>query len=475
MKKKDSDFNDLLYRLKAADPAKRAVSKIGEHTLMNATKGKPKSSKWGFPQFATLSGLATASVATLIVGLSLPAAVTAGPEPLLSLGAQSSASLDGRAAAGEADTAQDKSMLWYQPYEYIYKPGALLSKEPSKGNAYKFTLTGDGSKELDSLIEWFDIEGNVTIDPYNYDKTHFFIGDIENYDTQSLSLYWSNLGSWYFSNPEANQSIDSSCGLDIEPRTAEASTDDSISNEGSTGSGEPMNISEESDLYITPVEPCFEQIPPTDLPTKEDAKNTAYELFSTMGLGLDANDIVVNSDEWSVTANYSLVIDGEKTNVIYDIAWYGPEVAYASGSFAKPELIQEVDMISAYDAVNRIEDYRWWGSYYQDVMGYAIAYSTSADDSTNSDDSITTLEIPAPLDGEPGDSGDISPEEWLEPAMETVEVVFDSAEQKLLMVWDASGNVWMLPGYVYKTSNDKYYGSPAVVAVEASLINLPKE
>lgn len=475
MKKKDSNFDDLLYRLKAADPAKRAEPKIGEQVIMNAMKEKIKSKKWGFPQFATLSGVATASAAALIVGIGLPAAVTASPEPLLSLGAQGATNSEGSFAAGGSDSgmSQDRSMLWYQPYNYLYKPGALISQEPSKGNAYKFTLTGDGTAELESLKELFQLDGKTTIDPYSYDKNHFFIGDIDNYNTESLSLHWTNLGSWYYSNPVSNNNISVPCGIGLDERAVESPEKNSETGEDILeGAPKP----EEAPITeAVPVEPCMEMAPPANLPTSGEAKDAAYKLFSAAGVVLKASDISVSADEWGVSASYALVVEGEKTNVSYNASWYGEEITYASGSFAKPVLVQEVDMISAYDAIERVSDYRWWGSYYQDVMDYAIAYSTSDKGSAISESPISESPIsgsPSPVDA---NGGELSPEEWVEPAIETVEVVFDSSEQKLLMVWDANGDVWLLPGYVYKTTNDKYYGSAAVVAVEASLITLPKE
>jgi hypothetical protein len=458
MKKKHEDFYDLLFRLKAADPAKFVESKIGENVIMNATKTKSETNRWKVPTFTLMSGVATASVVTLMVGINLPTATMDNPQVLLSLGGQAQESgnmLDeGKLAPGATgdDTPQSDSMFW-DPYNYVYSPGDSLSKDTSQGNAYKFTLAGDGTPEFKALTKWFGVNGDPVKNPYDYDENHFFIGDVDNYNTESLNLYWSNLGSWYYSNPMMQEESNVNCSKD--EALGEELKPDNIAQEDSIS---------ESDLNGGRIEACYsDPKPPVDLPTIGKAKDTAYELFSAMGIDINVSEIKIYQDEWSVSASYALMVEGEKTSVSFDVYWTGKEITYASGSFARPVLIQKVDMVSPYSAVSRIEDYRWWGSYYQDPSDYSIGFAQSMEDSS-------------PMVDTPNNTGEIDgeniQEELIEPTIETVEVAFDSAEQKLLMVWSQTGDVWLLPGYVYQTENGKYYGSPSVVGVEDSLVDL---
>ena len=52
-----------------------------------------------------------------------------------------------------------------------------------------------------------------------------------------------------------------------------------------------------------------------------------------------------------------------------------------------------------------------------------------------------------------------------------VTVTFDSAESTLLTMWDAQGNAWLVPGFVYEMPDGWYSG---VVSLIEGVIELPE-
>ena len=79
----------------------------------------------------------------------------------------------------------------------------------------------------------------------------------------------------------------------------------------------------------------------------------------------------------------------------------------------------------------------------------------------------------ATADAESSDSSiaiDPMPGEQIEP--ETVTLTVVESESALLSIWDANGEVWLVPGYIL-VNDQGWFG--AVIALIGGVIELPKE
>jgi hypothetical protein len=124
------------------------------------------------------------------------------------------------------------------------------------------------------------------------------------------------------------------------------------------------------------------------------------------------------------------------------------------------------DTVSALSAVDRLADWRWSGSpsglFYQRFQPPMVAEPApyvksdgSASESESADSSIA-------IDPMPG--------EQLEP--ETITLTILESESAMLSVWDANGEVWLVPGYIL-INDQGWFG--AVIALIEGVIELPKE
>jgi hypothetical protein len=465
------DYNaddELIKRLRNADPARNHNFQIGEEILTQSTEPN-KSAKTvrgkRTPTIFAGAGLAMAAV----VALTISAIPSSEPEFLISLSRDSAQTGDSRASATLEDGAADKSLMWYPYYNYTYLPGDTLSKEPGEGNAYKFELSGSAEESLLKLAQIFRItDTNVVQDPYNYDKTNYAIGDYENYQDKLINLTWNGLGSWYYSDPTAYQQavIDDGCIL------PGYGIDGTISSELDLDSGK------KSEREI--LTPNCEPQPPLGLPTREEALATAIKVFSQTGLSIAEKDLNVNMDEWGVYISGNKTVEGTPVSLDYSISWAGPEIAYASGVLAKPVLMGSVPTISEYDAVSRVSDWVWWGAYPMDGTYSIMPIGAVTEPMLRSD---TEVSEPAIDGSDAGDSGaGSSPSEGIlepirpgldeKPEIKEIEIVFTKATARLLLVWDSNGTPWLLPGYVFETETSEYIGGTPVVAVDSKYIDL---
>lgn len=469
----DENFNELEQRLRKADPAKNANIIIGEHVLTKAIKKEGDSlaaPKWYTFKITALSGIATASVAAVaLVGLNLTGLNSNNDGMLLSLSGEQNTGQQNAIAGAPESGAADKSMMWFPNYNYINIAGEGLSKEAGRGNAYKFELAGAPEDELKKLANVFGVQGIAAQDPYGYDKLNWVIGDYQNYMKPQVSLYWAGMGNWYYSNPEASTSTSSGCSGD-----STVSSDDSTSTKERDITGDKVEPGQ--DTY-----PDCVFLPPTGLPTESEALNEAYRILTATGADLEKGDLTVFSDEWGVYVSGNQKVEGQEVSVNFSVSWSGPEVAYASGNLAKIVLVKEVPLISAYDAVERLSDWIWFGSYPHNA-GMGIAYPMAMNksepaviepgfvsdtgDSSGGEGSTDSSE--GSTDGSEPYQGD----DWVAPEPEDLEVLFNKSETRLLLIWDANGTPWLLPGYVYSTDVKEYYGMASVVAVDSRVINL---
>lgn len=433
-----------------------------------------------------------AGVATLAVAAVVTTSVLSPPAPLFTLTAGG-----GGVAADGAALAESSDMRMGGWVEYRYLPGDNLSTATASQSVYQLQLSGTPQSVLTTVGQVFGIAGSVEQSEY-FDPSwpNYFLGS-EDWTSPSVNITWSGTGTWWYSNPNAYPGFD--CPA---------------SSESPDGSEERVEIGE----------PCIQLPPEGLLPTTSEAKERAATIFTATGLPVSPGDVrVVYADEWGVQVSAALFVDGYETALEWTIS-FGPNelIAYASGHSVSAVNRGTFDTVSAYDAVERLNETVWWGSPPYSVYGSGdvtigssvtvepgvVVESDVAREAAEAFEEPTEEPPTAPepvdpdtpvdsdgggappppgddttvVDGEPGspdapvDSGDgVEPfpgieEEWpTEP--EIVEVTVTKASSALLLVFDDSFGAWLVPGFVMEHEE----GWPmAVISLVPGVITLPE-
>jgi hypothetical protein len=358
-----------------------------------------------------VSGIAALVAVTLVVNPS--------PQPLIQLAASQGGG-DNRSVA-MSESSEDKMMI--MPFTtYSYKAGAGLSNETGAGQVYKLVRTGDPESVLAKIAEVFGVQGSLKKYPdFSDQNPGYFFGESDDpwgYDdiNPMVSLWWSGTGSWNYYNPGDITRSSSSC---VEPDT-----------EGV--------CQEWTEVLPTP----------ELLPTRADAISKALEIFSATGLSVTESDLKIDYSEWGVYISAAMKVEGQPTSIEWYIGWSSTgEISFAGGHSVIAEALGAFDTISAVQAVDRLDDWRWFGSaatsFYEKYQG------NFGDISVRTDETI-----------DPG---------LTEPEVVTLTIV--SAERTLVSIWDAAGDVWLVPGLIM-VNDQGWFNS--VISVVDGVIALPE-
>lgn len=406
----------------------------------------------------SVTAVAAVSVGALVIGGTLMPS-----QPPLFTAAAGGA--DGsRIAGAEAAMGADTMIMPWVQYEYVAGPG--LSDEPSSGRVYELRRAGSPDEMLARVAALFGVDGEVKRSEWSSDDYPSYVVGPEDGSAPAITTTWAGTGNWWYSNP----------------------------------------------LPYTENPPS-----PSQAPDEGAARSLAADLFREVGLDIDAADIEVYADEWQTTASGYLIVDGQRTALDWGVSWAATgEIQWASGHSVEVVDRGEFDTVSARASVERLADWRWSaaaGPDYWGDMGFIAADSAASSGIARSDEVVVEpmpgLE-PSPEPGAPGEPGatpgepapiepveptepaepaePIEPAEPTEPAEpvepeplpepapeplpepEVVTVTFDSAESTLLTMWDAQGNAWLVPGFVYETPDGWYSG---VVSLIEGVIELP--
>ena len=326
-----------------------------------------------------------------------------------------------------SESSDDKMMI--MPFTtYSYVAGADLSSEKGSWQVYKLVRTGNPESLLANLAQVFGIEGSVKKYPdFSDENPGYFFGESEDpWGADNLnplvSLWWSGTGSWNYYNPGDIGASSSSC-VETDPDGA---------------------CQEWTEILPTP----------ELLPTRAEAISKALEIFGATGLSMTESDLRIDYSEWGVYISAAMKVDGQPTSIEWYIGWSSTgEISFAGGHSVVAEAVGTFDTISAVQAVERLDDWRWFGSaatsFYDKYQG------DSAGISVRSEETI-----------EPGVT---EPEEPTEPEMITITII--SAERALVSIWDAVGDVWLVPGLIMV--NDQGWLS-SVISVVDGVIALPE-
>jgi hypothetical protein len=432
--------DELDQRLAKADPAlKRSAPELSEGILSSAIARDNKLSiRAGFELLS--QNLRRASLGFAVGGSAAAVAVamvlTSSPAPLIQLSGMQGAR-NTESAAAQMDVGSDKMMMPFNYFEFI--AGGNLSNEAGSGEVYKLVRQSTPEEVLENVAKVFGVEGSIKQYP-DFAETNpgYFFGQSDDpwgYDSENpvISLWWSGTASWNYSNPIAY----------------------------------PESVCLETDADGNCM--AYQEFMPTPelLPSREEALAKALEVFNATGLSVGESDIRIDISEWGVNASASMTVGGQPTNVEWYLGWSSTGVlSYAGGHSVAAESMGSFDTISALSAVDRLEDWRWSGSpsgyFYQRFQPRAISEPApfvktddSVTDGSEADSSVSVEPMPGPI---------------TEP--ETLTLTILEAESALLSVWDANGEVWLVPGWIL-INDQGWFG--AVISLIEGVIELPKE
>lgn len=402
---------------------------------MSEQQGESQQTKKRTNPWILIGGLlgfgALGTVVVLIVTFFAPR-----PEPLFTLG---------QGMGQSAEMSADARLGVWTTYEYL--PGEGLSTESTPGPVYQLVMQGDPIEVAASVAQQFGVQGEVQQSAYFDENFPTYVVGPEDWTGPSVSVTWTGTGSWFYSNPSAYP----------EPVCTEAPA--------------PEGFEE-------PYYECENPEPEGPLPSAEEAKTLAAELFQANGLDITAEQVkVLSQDEWGVGVSGSLYVDGVETAIEWSVYWApGPVIASASGHSISVMERGTFDTISPRDAVARLESGQWWGAVGPSYYTAPIAREAEVLESDG--------DLDAPSDAVPpdGEGGDIPveplpmPEEDVpvvpeEP--EVIQVTVTEYERTMLVVWDAAGNAWIVPGYVLRYSDDDW-GWTSVIALVEGVIEVPE-
>ncbi len=432
-----------------------------------------------------LASASLAAVAAVAVGSLVISNPFAPRDPLFTAaaGAPSSSAFGGSEAAVASDDA--KIGFWVN-YEYV--AGTDLGTDGGSSGVYQLRRVGTYEQVLSDVADQFGVNGDIVQASYFDPEYPTYVVGPEDGTARSVTVTWNGTGNWWFNNPAA-----------YPPPVCET-----VSYETETGT-------EEYEECTVPEIPASESLAPSE----SEAQALAAELFSELGLDVAADDVRVSADAWQTMATVNLVVDGTATAIDYSVAW-SPlgEIAWAYGHAIEVVDRGDFGTVSATAAVDRLNDWRWFGSAgpeYQGGVSILAADAGVARDATSAtiggDTSVSSptavpgagastepSEPAAPSEPAPAEPGVVEPspgepsepveptepgeepivEPTTEPAPlpepETVTVTVDSAEATLLLMWDAEGNAWLVPGYAMQHP-DGFFNT--IVSLVEGVIELP--
>jgi hypothetical protein len=395
--------------------------------------------------------------------------------PLIVLAATNPESMSAR-ASGVSDS---KMMMPLFSYEFVAGDNLLTST--GRGHVYRLDLAGTPESVLRNAAAYFGVSGEPQKTQYFDAAWPSYVVGPEDGSAPSITVSWTGTGSWWYNNPLAYP-------------------EQKCLHEHRVGKG--------SNAYMecTEYEPAITGLNPDEAETRR----LASEFFTAMGVDFDPADVTVMADEWSSFASVALVVNGQKTAIEWSISWSGNgELSYAQGNAVTIVDVGEFNTVSDAAAVERLADWRWFGAGPMDYQGGMGVMRSSVDPGFDAAEggtvtgesgetvepteptepavdpteepvpSETTEPVPTETDApvvEPTETPiplptDIPTLEPSEPPLPVQTITIDESKSVLLLVWDANGNAWLVPG-VALTGTDSWLQT--VISLVEGVIQLPE-
>lgn len=454
-----NDNNNLDSRISKAVPSGNHTTAKSPVDSAHTRKVSRFRSSWATMSRSARRSSLAGSAAAVVALIAVPLVVPAGQQPLFSLASNQTSAVSSKMMSPEMS---DMMMPWVS---YNYVPSEELSRERGRGTVYKFELSGDAAGRANELAEVFGVDGTAAKSMYFDAAYPTFVVGPEDWTEKNIYVSWYGTGSWSYSDPSAD--VQQPC---INPMNADPQTTE-----------------------------CFEFAAPiVDLnPSKEEAATIAVDLFGKTGLTVAESDIEVYRDEYVTVATASLIVDGDEVAVEWSATWTGSgKLSSVVGHSGTVVRVGDYDTVSAFDAVSRFNDWRWSGTIPWDGRYGPMAYSrsvssdgvtsnetddptggnTETDGSSEPETSVTEEPIVEPTEAPTEEPGTVV-EPTVEPEplpMETPEVVTVTVTDmtaRLVMVWDADGNAWLVPGFSSETDSPWI---SAVVSLIEGVLRLPE-
>lgn len=422
---------ELRKRLQDSDPA--SDIQLNEAVVAQAALGKPKRLASFKVARLTMAAASLSIVGLAVTSLSIPQQ----QEPLFALAGSGQAGAtmaSAESAPAVGKMAADSMMIW-PGFSYNHIAGDL-DRSTGTGKVYQAELVGDPMQILSRISEFFGIEGTPKKDEWSTPEYPSYSIQGENY---SAGIYFSGTGNWYFNNWD------------------------------STGYGCVSESSEESEDAARDY--CEPKPTPELIPIEADLITQASRAFAELGFNVNPAEAKVYRSEWGASVTFPNIQGGINTGMDFYAGWDSKgTLNYISGHSFKLVDRGSFKTISAYDAVARIADGRWYGgapsSYYEDLYVEAGVATPLAREAT----SEIAVDEPAPADGEKIETAEPMPvDELPEPVIQDLLVV--KSEAVMLSVYDGAGNFWLVPGHLLY--NDQGWFD-SIISLEEGVIALPE-
>ena len=390
---------------------------------------------------------------------------TTTPLPLIRLGGSSAGGAAATMAADES-LAPGERMMVMRMMNFVFTGTADL---PAAATAWTFPANPVVDRaRIAELAGLLGVAGEVRALPA--DQGGGWMVGAADYSDANLTISADGMTSWWFSpSPSVYEREAVSCPA-YDPATD------------------------------TTVPVCPEPEPPAGVPGADEAKANATALFTSMGYDMANYELDVYADEWSANVTAYLTIGGARSPISLS-AGYGANGAltWASGNLATPQVAGDYPLVSAQDAVTRLNDQQgMWGPYMEGDLarttsaGGAVAVGETTEAGTagapSVDPALPTEVAPPeslPTDGAstdvpadtmviapaPGDPVLIDPMPVDTIDTTPIDVALTTVKLDLTMQWDVDGTVWLLPAYTF---GDAEGGMYTVIAVADEYIQQPE-
>jgi hypothetical protein len=404
----------------------------------------------------------------------------------------------GGALSASAEAAPADRMMMWQPIEFVYNGTTTL---PATGTAWVFQANPNvDPARIAAIAAALGVEGEVR--PLSADMGGGWMVGAADYSTSSITVSTDGMVSWWY-NPAPIDYTTTMVPCDgakpeiIDPAVTDAATSGVAVTETIPGDSviEPAPGDTVDPALIDPVEPpvCEMPLPPTGVPTGEEALAKAKELFTSLGYDMADFEFDVYADEWSANVTAYLMIGGQRTQVAMS-AGYGGEgvLSWASGFLGEPQIAGDYPLVSPAECVERLNDQQgmwgWGGGFMETVGGVARSAEVAVEAPS------VAPELPVettPSESLPTGDGDVPTETIAEPAvdpalidpaiiepgveapvdMEPMIVTLTDVRLDLVMNWSEDGSVWMLPACTFSADDGGLY---TVIAVDEAFVEVPE-
>lgn len=407
------------------------------------------------------------AAAALLIGLSACGDDTKSATPLSSpAGSPVVIEFGNSSGGGSAEMAStaDRMMMPMGKITYVFD-GTAPDLGASSG-AWTFPLgAAPDEARIRKIADLLGVTGELVQLPAEQGGG-WMIGAAD-YTTANLSVSADGMLSWWFSPTPVP--YDDGCMV-VMPA-------DGTEGGGSTGAS---SGSVGGDVAVAPPEEICEPEAPANVPTADEALETAKTLYGELGYDVSTLEFETYADEWSANVTAYVLLNGARSPMSMSIG-FGAEgaVTWASGLLATPVPAADYPLVSVEQAIERLNDETGRYLYFGGMGPMARAEATETVPAELVDPAPTdpatpeqvgdTIAIDQPV-CDPAADCVIEP---IDPAdLEPITVTLTDVELGLTMVWDADGVVWLLPAYTFSDADGGQY---SVIAIDDSFISLPEE